>query len=317
MEYRRLGRSGLRVSEVVLGSWLTYGSSVDEPGTAACVRAALDVGIQTFDTADVYALGRAEEVLGRAIAGLPRKDLVLATKVFWPTGKGPNDRGLSRKHVVESCHASLRRLGTDYVDVYQCHRFDPEVPLEETVRAMEDLVRQGKALYWGVSMWTGAQIADGLRLARAAGGYGCVCNQPELSLLERSIEAEVLPVSRREGVGQWVFSPLAQGVLTGKYSGGVRPPGTRAADTQRNRFLEPYLDRKTLERVDRFAALAAELGMPPARLALAWCLAQPGVDAVVVGATRPEQVRENAAASGTRLDGATLRRLDALFPPAH
>ena len=317
MEYRRLGRSGLRVSEVVLGSWLTYGSSVDEPGTAACVRAALDVGIQTFDTADVYALGRAEEVLGRAIAGLPRKDLVLATKVFWPTGKGPNDRGLSRKHVVESCHASLRRLWTDYVDVYQCHRFDPEVPLEETVRAMEDLVRQGKALYWGVSMWTGAQIADGLRLARAAGGYGCVCNQPELSLLERSIEAEVLPVSRREGVGQWVFSPLAQGVLTGKYSGGVRPPGTRAADTQRNRFLEPYLDRKTLERVDRFAALAAELGMPPARLALAWCLAQPGVDAVVVGATRPEQVRENAAASGTRLDGATLRRLDALFPPAH
>ena len=317
MEYRRLGRSGLRVSEVVLGSWLTYGSSVDESGTAACVRAALDVGIQTFDTADVYALGRAEEVLGRAIAGLPRKDLVLATKVFWPTGKGPNDRGLSRKHVVESCHASLRRLWTDYVDVYQCHRFDPEVPLEETVRAMEDLVRQGKALYWGVSMWTGAQIADGLRLARAAGGYGCVCNQPELSLLERSIEAEVLPVSRREGVGQWVFSPLAQGVLTGKYSGGVRPPGTRAADTQRNRFLEPYLDRKTLERVDRFAALAAELGMPPARLALAWCLAQPGVDAVVVGATRPEQVRENAAASGTRLDGATLRRLDALFPPAH
>ncbi|MCC7140291.1 MAG: aldo/keto reductase family protein [Planctomycetes bacterium] len=317
MEYRRLGRSGLRVSEVVLGSWLTYGSSVDEPGTAACVRAALDVGIQTFDTADVYALGRAEEVLGHAIAGLPRTDLVLATKVFWPTGKGPNDRGLSRKHVVESCHASLRRLGTDYVDVYQCHRFDPEVPLEETVRAMEDLVRQGKALYWGVSMWTGAQIADGLRLARAAGGYGCVCNQPELSLLERSIEAEVLPVSRREGVGQWVFSPLAQGVLTGKYSGGVRPPGTRAADTQRNRFLEPYLDRKTLERVDRFAALAAELGMPPARLALAWCLAQPGVDAVVVGATRPEQVRENAAASGTRLDGATLRRLDALFPPAH
>ncbi|MFO0931260.1 MAG: aldo/keto reductase family protein [Planctomycetota bacterium] len=314
MEYRRLGRSGTRVSEVVLGSWLTFGSSVDEAGTKACVRAALDAGIQTIDTADVYALGKAEEVLGAALEGVPRKDLVLASKVFWPTGPGPNDRGLSRKHVVESCHASLRRLRTDYLDVYQCHRFDPDVPLEETVRAMEHLVASGKVLAWGVSVWTGAQIAEGLRIARSVGGYGPVCNQPEYSLLDRGIEAEVLPVSRREGVGQWVFSPLAQGVLTGKYAGGKKPAGSRLADAQRNRFMTSFTTPDVEAQVARFVALAAELGMPPARLALAWCLAQPGVDAVVVGATRPEQVTENAKAAGTRLTPDVLARLDAIFP---
>jgi voltage-dependent potassium channel beta subunit len=316
MDHRRLGRGGVKVSRVVLGSWLTFGSSVDEGGTAACVRAALESGITTFDTADVYALGRAEEVLGRALAGLPRKDLVLATKVFWPTGDGPNDRGLSRKHVVESCHASLRRLGTDYVDVYQCHRFDPDVPLEETVRAMEDLVRAGKALYWGVSVWTGAQIAEGIRIARGFGGYGPIVNQPEYNLLDRSIEAEVLPVSRREGVGQWVFSPLAQGVLTGKYGKGAVPAGSRGADPQRNRFMLDDLAPATLARVERFVALAREAGTTPARLALAWCLAQPGVDAVVVGAVRPEQVRENAAAVDVKPSADLLAKIDAIFPPA-
>jgi aryl-alcohol dehydrogenase-like predicted oxidoreductase len=314
MKHRRLGRSGLQVSEVVLGSWLTFGSSVDEEGTKACVRAALAQGIQTFDTADVYAMGRAEELLGRALEGVPRKDLVLATKVFWPTGDGPNDRGLSRKHVVESCHASLRRLRTDYVDLYQCHRFDPSTPLEETVRAMEDLVRAGSVLHWGVSVWTAEQIVDALRTARAVGGYGPVSNQPPYSLLDRRIEASVLPVSRREGVGQWVFSPLAQGALTGKYAGGARPVGSRAADAQRNRFMGEHLTPEVLARVDRFAALAREAGTTPARLALAWCLAQPGVDAVVVGATRPEQVVENAAASGWMPDAGLLRRLDEMFP---
>jgi aryl-alcohol dehydrogenase-like predicted oxidoreductase len=314
MEHRRLGRGGVRVSEVVLGSWLTFGSSVDEKGTRAVVRAALEHGITTFDTADVYALGRAETVLGAALEGVPRKDVVLATKVFWPTGDGPNDRGLSRKHVVESCEASLARLRTSYVDVYQCHRFDPDVPLEETVRAMEDLVRAGKVLYWGVSVWTGAQIAEGLRLARAAGGYGPVVNQPEYHLLDRSIEAEVVPACEREGVATWAFSPLAQGVLTGKYSGGKRPAGSRAADAQRGRFLERHMNADTLARVDRFAALAREAGLAPARLALAWVLARPTVAAVVVGATRPEQVAENAAAAGTRLDPALLATLDRLFP---
>jgi aryl-alcohol dehydrogenase-like predicted oxidoreductase len=313
VKYRRLGRSGTRVSEVILGSWLTFGSSVDEAATAACVRAALDLGIQTFDTADVYALGAAERALGKALAGVPRKDVVLATKCFWPTGQGPNDRGLSRKHVMESCHASLQRLGTDYVDLYQCHRFDPDVPLEETVRALEDLVRQGKALAWGVSVWTGAQVREALELARAAGGYGPVSNQPPYSLLERGIESEVLPASRALGVGQIVFSPLAQGVLTGKYAGGARPPGSRGADEQRNRFMSQHLAPDVLARVQRFAAVAAEAGLTPARLALAWCLAQPGIDAVIVGATRPDQVRENAGAADVRLDDALVRRVAAWF----
>ncbi len=311
MQYRRLGRSGTRVSEVILGSWLTFGSSVDEAATAACVRAALDVGIQTFDTADVYALGAAERALGKALAGLPRKDLVLATKCFWPMSDGPNDRGLSRKHVFESCHASLERLGTDYVDLFQCHRYDPEVPLEETVRALEDLVRQGKALAWGVSVWTGAQVREALALARAAGGYGPVSNQPPYSLLERGIEDEVLPVCRELGVGQIVFSPLAQGALTGKYLDGARPPGSRLADERRNRFLGPYLTPAQAERVRRVVTLAAELGTTPARLALAWLLSRPGVDAVIVGATRPEQVRENAGASDLRLPPEVLARLEA------
>jgi voltage-dependent potassium channel beta subunit len=314
MEYRRLGRSGLKVSEVVLGSWLTFGSSVDDDVTAACVRAALDEGIQTFDTADVYALGRAEESLGRALAGVPRKDVVLATKVFWPTGPGPNDRGLSRKHVFESCRASLARLRTDYVDLYQCHRDDPDVPLEEVVRAMEDLVRRGLALHWGVSVWSGARIAEAVRTARSVGGYGPICNQPEYSLLERGIEAEVVPVSRREGVGQWVWSPLAQGALTGKYVGGRRPAGSRGADEKRGAFMQGHLAPERQERVERFVGIAREAGVTPAQLALAWCLAQPGIDAVVVGATRKEQVVENAKASGVRLDPALLRRLDALFP---
>lgn len=316
MKYRRLGRSGTRVSEVILGSWLTFGSSVDEEATAACVKAALDVGVQTFDTADVYALGAAERALGKALVGVPRKDVVLATKCFWPVGDGPNDRGLSRKHIVESCHASLARLGTDYVDLFQCHRYDPEVPLEETVRALEDLVRQGKALAWGVSVWSGAQIREGLRLAREAGGYGPVSNQPPYSLLERGVEAEVLPTCLELGVGQIVFSPLAQGALTGKYVGGARPAGSRAADDKRNRFLGPFLTREADERVRRFVALAAEASIGPARLALAWLLTRPGVDAVIVGATRPEQVRENAGACDVRLDPALAARVEALFRPA-
>lgn len=315
MRYRRLGRSGTRVSEVILGSWLTFGSSVDEDATAACVKAALEVGLQTFDTADVYALGAAERALGRALVGVPRKDVVLATKCFWPVGDGPNDRGLSRKHVVESCHASLARLRTDYVDLFQCHRHDPEVPLEETVRALEDLVRQGKTLAWGVSVWSGAQIREALQLARSVGGYGPVSNQPPYSLLERGIEAEVLPTCLELGVGQIVFSPLAQGALTGKYVGGARPPGSRAVDDKRNRFLGPYLTREADERVKRFVALAAEAATTPARLALAWLLARPGVDAVIVGATRPEQVRENAGACDVRLDPSLAARVDALFRP--
>lgn len=313
MKYRRLGRSGTRVSEVVLGSWLTFGSSVDEEGTSACVHAALDVGIQTFDTADVYALGAAERALGKALAGVPRKDVVLATKCFWPTGPGPNDRGLSRKHVFESLHASLERLESDYVDLYQCHRFDPDTPLEETVRALEDAQRQGKILAWGVSMWSAAHIREGLALARSLGGYGPVSNQPVYSLLDRGLEAEVLPACRELGLGQIVFSPLAQGVLTGKYVTGAPPAGTRAADAERSRFMQGYLAPANLARVKRFSALAREVGTTPARLALAWCLQQPGIDAVIAGATRPEQVRENAGACDVAWDDALARRVASVF----
>jgi aryl-alcohol dehydrogenase-like predicted oxidoreductase len=216
--------------------------------------------------------------------------------------------------VTESLHASLRNLRTEYVDLLQCHRHDPETPLEETVRAMEDLVRQGKVHAWGVSVWTGAEIEEGLRVAREVGGYGPVSNQPSYSLLDRSIETEIVPTCRRLGIGQIVFSPLAQGVLTGKYAGG-RPAGSRAADPQRGRFMEPFLAPATLAKVEEFVGLAREAGTTPARLALAWCLAQPGVDAVIVGATRPEQVRENVGASGLAVPPDLLRALDGLFPP--
>lgn len=313
MKYRRLGRSGVQVSEVILGSWLTFGSSVQDGTTADCVRAALDVGIQTIDTADVYALGEAERALGLALDGVPRSDVVLLSKCFWPMGDGPNDAGLSRKHVMESCEGSLKRLKTDYLDVFQCHRYDPHVPLEETVRAMEDLVRQGKILYWGVSVWTGAQIADALGIARDIGGYGPISNQPPYSLLGREIEDEVLPASRHFGVGQIVFSPLAQGVLTGKYVGDRRPEGSRLADDKRNKFMGRYFEGDNPRRVERFVELAREAGTTPARLALAWCLAQSGVDAVIVGATRVDQVTDNAGASDIELQPDLLAELNDLF----
>jgi voltage-dependent potassium channel beta subunit len=312
MQYRPLGRSGLRVSEVSLGSWLTYGSSVDPDASAKLVRRAFDGGVNLFDTADAYAHGGAEEVLGRAVRDLPRHHLVLATKCFFPMSDDPNDRGLSRKHVVESVHASLRRLGTDYLDLHQCHRPDPSVPMEETVRAYEDLIRQGKVLYWGVSEWRAAQIVDACRSADALGAYRPVSNQPQYSLLRRGIEREVLPVCEREGVGQIVWSPLAQGVLTGKYGGGRRPEGSRAADRQRNRFMSDFLAPEVLERVEALRPVAGELGLSLAQLALAWCLRRPGVASVIVGATRPEQLEEDLAASGRALPPEALERIEGI-----
>lgn len=314
MEYRRLGRSGLEVSEIALGSWLTLGSSVDAEGTAELVRRAFDLGVTFFDTADVYAGGAAEEVLGRALRDLPRHHVVLATKCFFPMSENPNDRGLSRKHVRESVEASLRRLGTDYLDLHQCHRADPETPMEETVRAYEELVRQGKVLYWGVSEWSAAQVVDACR--RADAGYRPVSNQPQYSIMRRQIEREVLPVCEREGLSQVVFSPLAQGVLTGKYSGGRRPEGTRAADTFRNQFMGGYLREDLLAKVDRLGPLADDAGLSLAQLAIAWCLRLPSVASAIVGATRREQLEENCKASGRRLAPEILEEIDALFPPA-
>jgi voltage-dependent potassium channel beta subunit len=317
MEYRQLGRSGLRVSEVALGSWLTFGATVDVPATEAIVRAALDAGIRFFDTADVYATGAAEEALRSALAGVPRQQLVIATKAFFPMSEDPNDRGLSRKHLFESVHASLRRLGTDYLDLHQCHRADETVPIEETVRAYDDLIRQGKVLYWGFSEWNEHQIAAALEAADRCGAYRPISSQPQYSILRRGIERNVLPLCAREGIGQIVWSPLAQGVLTGKYEPGERPAGTRAADPFQSRFMEAFLTDDTLGRVAQLRPIAADLSLSMAQLALAWCLRHEHVASVIVGATRPEQLADTTRASGVRLPDDAADAIDALFaaPP--
>ena len=314
MQYMNLGASGLKVSRVAIGSWLTYGSSVQKEETAACIRAALDQGVILVDTADIYARGAAESVLGEVLQGVRRQDVVRATKAFWPMSDNPNDRGLSRKHLFESVHASLERLRTDYVDLYQCHRYDHETPVAETVAAMGDLIRQGKVLYWGVSCWRAEQILDACRLADQLGVPRPISNQPPYSLLARDIEQEVVPLCEREGLGQIVWSPLAQGVLTGKYSGGNRPSGTRGADEQRNMFMGRHLQDDVLDRVDKMVEIAGDLGTTPARLALAWALRLDNIVSVIVGATRPEQVVDNVAAAELELDADVLTALDELFP---
>ena len=316
MEYRHLGRSGLKISEIAYGNWITHGSQVEEEAARACVAAALDEGITTFDTADVYAGTRAEEVLGRALHGQRRESLEIFTKLYWPVGSGPNDRGLSRKHIVESIHGSLRRLRTDYVDLYQAHRYDHETPLEETLRAFDDLVRQGKVLYVGVSEWRAEQIADALRIAGEMGFDRIVSNQPQYNMLWRVIEAEVVPLCEKEGIGQVVFSPIAQGILTGKYLPGAAPPaGSRATDPSGSRFIRDYLTDDLLGRVQQLKPIAEQAGLTLAQLAVAWVLQNPNVAAAIVGATRPEQVRENVRASGVRLDPELMARIDAVLGP--
>jgi len=316
MEYRHLGRSGLKISEIAYGNWITHGSQVEEEAARACVAAALDEGITTFDTADVYAGTRAEEVLGRALHGQRRESLEIFTKLYWPVGPGANDRGLSRKHVVESIHGSLRRLQTDYVDLYQAHRYDHETPLEETLRAFDDLVRQGKVLYVGVSEWRAEQIADALRIAGEMGFDRIVSNQPQYNMLWRVIEAEVVPLCEKEGIGQVVFSPIAQGILTGKYLPGAAPPaGSRATDPSGSRFISGYLTDDLLARVQQLKPIAEQAGLTLAQLAVAWVLQNPNVAAAIVGATRPEQVRENVRASGVRLDPELMARIDAVLGP--
>jgi aryl-alcohol dehydrogenase-like predicted oxidoreductase len=312
MEYRHLGKSGLKVSEITYGNWVTHGSQVEEDAAKQCVAAALDEGITSFDTADAYAETRAEEVLGRALAGVRRESVEIFTKVYWPTGSGPNDRGLSRKHITESLHASLRRLGTDYVDLYQAHRYDHETPLEETLRAFEDLVRQGKALYIGVSEWRAEEIAAALRIADDMGFDRIVSNQPQYNMLWRVIEAEVVPLCEREGIGQIVFSPIAQGVLTGKYAPGAEPPAqSRATDESGGaNFISRWMRDPLLAKVAELKPLADEAGLSLAQLAVAWTLQNPNVSAAIIGASRPEQVRENVKASGVKLDADLLRRID-------
>jgi voltage-dependent potassium channel beta subunit len=311
MEYRHLGRSGLKISEIAYGNWLTHGSQIEEEAAVACVAAALDEGITTFDTADVYAGTRAEEVLGRALHGVRRESLEIFTKAYWPVGRGPNDRGLSRKHIIESAHNSLRRLQTDYLDLYQAHRYDHETPLEETLRAFDDLVRQGKVLYVGVSEWRADEIAAAVRIAGQMGFDKIVSNQPQYNMIWRVIESEVIPLCEKEGIGQVVWSPIAQGVLTGKYlPGAAVPAGSRATDVSGSGFIQGYLTDDILARVQQLRPLAEEAGLTLVQLAVAWTLQNPNVSAAIVGATRPEQVRENVRASGVRLDPELMRRVD-------
>jgi aryl-alcohol dehydrogenase-like predicted oxidoreductase len=311
MEFRNLGKCGLKVSEISYGNWLTHGSQIEEAQATSCVRRALDEGITTFDTADVYANTAAETVLGNALEGERRESLEICTKVYWATGPGgPNDSGLSRKHISESITASLRRLKTDYVDLYQAHRYDYETPLEETMEAFADVVHSGKALYIGVSEWTAEQIRAGHALARDL-RIPFASNQPQYNMLWRVIEPEVIPTSTKLGVGQIVWSPIAQGVLTGKYLPGQAPPqGSRAAHEEVGSFVRRRMTDDVLKRVQDLKPIADEAGLSLAQLAIAWVLQNPAVSSAIIGATRPEQVTENVKASGQSLDSDLLARID-------
>jgi aryl-alcohol dehydrogenase-like predicted oxidoreductase len=316
MDYRRLGRAGVQVSTISLGSWLTFGGAVEEDAATRVIETAYDEGINFFDTANGYSGGRAEEVLGKALKQYPRDTYVLATKVFFPTRPGPNGGGLSRKHIMEQCERSLKRLGHDYVDLYQCHRYDPNTPLDETLRALDDLVTQGKVLYVGVSEWSAAQLQDAVWTSRDLGLDQIVSNQPVYNMLDRYIETEVIPVSEREGIGQIVFSPLAQGVLTGKYKPGQPPPaGSRAADDRQNMFMGESLKPELLEAVQQLQGVAQEAGYSLAALALAWTLRLPNVDSAIIGASRPDQVKENVKAADIKLSDDLLKRVDEILGP--
>ncbi len=304
MDYRYLGASGMYVSALSYGNWITHGSQIEEDTAIACVQAALEHGITTFDTADVYALGMAESVLGRALKGTARDSIEIFTKVYWRTGPNPNNSGLSRKHIIESVESSLQRLQTDHVDLLQAHRYDVFTPLEETLRAFDDLVRQGKVHYIGVSEWTAEQIADALRLADEMGFDRIISNQPQYSLIWRVIESEVVPLCEKEGVGQIVWSPLAQGVLTGKYEPGAgenRPEGTRATGPE-GEEMSWLLRDEVLEPVASYAQLCREAGFTPAAVALAWVLRNENVSSAIVGASRPEQIAENVKALDLELE---------------
>jgi voltage-dependent potassium channel beta subunit len=311
MNYRRLGDAGVKLSEIGLGGWLTFGHAVDIKQGNAVLDKAFDVGINFFDTSNVYARGKCEEVWGQYLQGRRRDGYVLATKVYFPMGDGPNDSGLSRKHIMEQCHASLRRLQTEYIDLYQCHRFDAETPLEETVRAMDDLIRQGKVLYWGFSEWPAEQIEQCLRVCGTRFEKP-KSSQPQYNAIHRDIERQVMPLCHKAGIGQVVWSPLAQGVLTGKYKPGVPLPGSsRANDDRQNQFIKKLVqDRALLDKVQRLGPIAQEQQCTLSQLALAWVLRRPEVTSCIIGATRPEQVEENAEASGILLDDETVARIE-------
>jgi aryl-alcohol dehydrogenase-like predicted oxidoreductase len=300
------------VSEISYGNWITHGSQVEQEAAIKCVKTAFDLGITTFDTADVYAGTRAETVLGKALKGIRRESYELFTKVYWPTGTGKNDRGLSRKHIMESCHASLKRLNVDHIDLYQMHRFDFETPLEESLQAFEDLIRQGKVNYIGFSEWTAAQISSALKIQDARGYSRFVSSQPQYSALWRVIEAEVVPLSRKEGIGQIVWSPIAQGVLTGKYKPGAKPPaGSRATDKKSGAgMISRWMRDEVLEAVQKLQPVADSVGLTMSQLAIAWVLQNDNVSSAIMGATKPSQVKENVKASGVKLDASVMKAID-------
>ncbi|WP_342481441.1 aldo/keto reductase family protein [Paenibacillus sp. FSL L8-0340] len=311
MKYRRLGGTGLKVSEISLGSWLTYGGYVERENAVKAIETAYGLGINFFDTANVYEKGAAEKVLGENLRGFPRESYVLATKVFGVMGEGPNDRGLSRKHITEQCHASLKRLGAEYVDIMYCHRYDPETPIEETLRTLDDLVRQGKVLYVGVSEWTAAQMAEALAVADRYLLDHIVVNQPIYNMFERYIEKEIIPLGQRKGIGQVVFSPLAQGLLTGKYSSvSDIPEDSRAAKLD---WMRKGITDEKIVKVRQLEGVAAELDISVGNLALAWILRQPNVASALVGASRPEQVEENVLASGIELSGDIVSKIEEIL----
>lgn len=314
MKYRRMGHSGVKVSEISLGSWLTYGGYVDDGSAERIIDKAYASGINFFDTANVYSGGLAEEIVGKALRKYPRSSYVLATKVWGKMGDGPNDRGLSRKHIMEQCDASLKRLNMDYIDLYYCHRFDEETPLEETLRALDDLVRQGKVLYIGVSNWTAAQITEAVGIADRRLLDRIVVNQPPYNMLNRSIEKELIPQCAKFGIGQVVYSPLAQGVLTGKYkSADEIPSGTRAEHAQQTNFFKTYLSEGHLQKIEQLKGVANELGLTLPQLALAWVLRTEHVVSAIIGASRPEQIDDNVKASGVELSADVLERIDSIL----
>lgn len=314
MKYRRLGNSGVKISEIGLGSWLTYGESVEQNTAAECIHKAYDLGVNFFDTANVYNRGEAEKVVGKALKEYPRDSFVLASKVYFPMGNGPNDRGLSRKHIMEQCDASLTRLGVDYLDLYQCHRFDEESPTEETLLALDDLVRQGKILYCGTSEWSAAQLTDAVHITKERNLHPIVSNQPIYNMLTRYIEKDVLLVSQENGIGQVVFSPLAQGILTGKYKPGQEiPSDSRAANDDINFAIKGYLNDDVLKRVAKLEGIAQELGVKLSQLAVAWILRQPGVSSAIVGASRPSQVEENVKAAEVELTDDVLEEIETVL----
>jgi aryl-alcohol dehydrogenase-like predicted oxidoreductase len=317
VNYRYLGNSGFKISEITYGNWVTHASQVGNDAAIATVHKALDLGITTFDTADAYANTAAEVVLGEALKGQRRASLEIFTKVFWPTGpKGPNDSGLSRKHIMDSIDGSLERLGVDYIDLYQAHRFDYETPLEETMQAFADIVRQGKALYIGVSEWTADQLRAGHALAQEL-KIQLISNQPQYSALWRVIESDVVPASEELGISQIVWSPMAQGVLSGKYlPGQALPEGSRATDEKSGaQTIKRFLQDDVLEAVQNLVPIAKEAGLPMPQLAIAWVLQNPNVAAALVGASRPEQLEDSVKASGVVLDGDTLAAIDAALAP--